>query len=486
MISRREQLFAKLVLACDMIVLAVSLIAAIELYAAIFHLTRHTGLWRFFGGLWILWIACPVWGLLLQARGLCSTRSYRSFRGIIARLLQVQVIGGLILMSAMYLIKMPESRMISQSFLAISLMLLLSEKLCVRALMIHRNRTRNSANRWKVLAIGSNSDLDTYRRILQDYPYWAVELVDAISWSGNVEQLDRTGTGGGTLSLVAPRRIDMSVADWHTVLQGYVVDEVVAVVPWAESLRTDNLAVACREKGITFRLLVQMPPAPVGRYHVEDLGKNAYLLSLETIPQLRPALLVKRAIDIVSACAGLLICGLSYLWYAWNIRRESPGPVLFRQQRVGQNGRSFTLYKFRTMYPDADKRLPELLKHNEMGGFMFKMKNDPRVTPTGKWFRRTHLDELPQFWNVLKGEMSLVGTRPPTPSEVAQYKVHHHRRLSMKPGLTGLWQLNGNGKVSEFEEVVQLDCEYIDNWSLTLDCRIIVRTLSKMLHRSGW
>jgi exopolysaccharide biosynthesis polyprenyl glycosylphosphotransferase len=485
MISRRERLFGELVLACDMLVLAASLIVAVELYVAVFGLTLNEGLWRFVEGLWILWIACPVWGLLLQARGLCSTRSYRSISGIITRLFQVQVIGGLVLMSAMYLTKTLESRIISQSFLAVSLLLLFSEKLCVRAMLIRRNRSRTSANRWKVLAIGSDSDLQAYHDILQEYPYWAVDVIAAISWEGSVDQLDRTGTGG-MLSLVPPRRSELNSAEWHGVLQGYVVDEVVAVVPWAESLSTENLAVACREKGLTFRLLVRMPPAPIGKYHVEDLGKGAYLLSLETIPQLRPALFLKRGLDVASACAGLLLCAFTYLWYSRRLSRESPGPVLFRQQRVGQNGRSFTMYKFRTMELDAEEKLPELMKHNQMAGFMFKMKNDPRVTPTGQWMRRTHLDELPQFWNVLRGEMSLVGTRPPTPSEVARYEVHHHRRLSMKPGLTGLWQLNGNGGVSDFEDVVRLDCEYIDNWSLGLDFRIVAKTVAKIARRSGW
>jgi exopolysaccharide biosynthesis polyprenyl glycosylphosphotransferase len=485
MISRRERLFGELVLACDLLVIAISLTIAVVGYHLIFGLTTRGAFIHSLGRLWILWIAWPVWGLLLESRGLTSSRSYRSVRGIVTRLFQVQVVGGLILMSAMYLTKMLESRMISQSFLAISLLLLLSEKLCVRAILIRRSRSQKSVNRWRVLAIGSDSDVQSYLEILQEYPHWAVDVVASVSWDGRFEQFDRTGTGG-TLSLVAPRTADLSTAEWHRLLQGFVVDEVVAVVPWAQSLSAEKLALACRQKGITFRLLVQMPPAPIGNYHVEDLGRGAYLLSLETIPQLQPALLAKRAIDIASACVGLLVCGVIYLWYSFKLNRESPGPVVFRQQRVGQNGRSFTLYKFRTMVPGADERLPELLKHNQMAGFMFKMQDDPRVTPSGRWMRRTHLDELPQFWNVLKGEMSLVGTRPPTPAEVAQYRVHHHRRLSMKPGLTGLWQLNGNGKVSNFEDVVGLDCEYIDNWSLGLDCRIIARTLSKMVRRAGW
>jgi lipopolysaccharide/colanic/teichoic acid biosynthesis glycosyltransferase len=138
------------------------------------------------------------------------------------------------------------------------------------------------------------------------------------------------------------------------------------------------------------------------------------------------------------------------------------------------------------MYVDAEERLKELLARNQMKGFIFKIKDDPRVTPTGSVLRRRHLDELPQFWNVLRGEMSLVGTRPPTTNELAQYLPHHRRRLSMKPGITGFWQLQGNGTVDDFESIVKLDCEYIDNWSLWLDCKVLAKTVLKVVRGGGW
>jgi lipopolysaccharide/colanic/teichoic acid biosynthesis glycosyltransferase len=153
---------------------------------------------------------------------------------------------------------------------------------------------------------------------------------------------------------------------------------------------------------------------------------------------------------------------------------------------VGQNGRLFALYKFRTMRVDAEARLGELQRANEMQGAVFKVRDDPRVTALGKWLRARHLDELPQFWSVLRGEMSLVGTRPPTLDEVECYRPHHRRRLSMKPGITGLWQLAGNEAVRDFEDIVRLDCEYIDTWSFRSDVRILVMTVAKVLRRSGW
>jgi lipopolysaccharide/colanic/teichoic acid biosynthesis glycosyltransferase len=160
--------------------------------------------------------------------------------------------------------------------------------------------------------------------------------------------------------------------------------------------------------------------------------------------------------------------------------------VIFRQQRVGQNGRRFTIYKFRTMCAGAEQIKAALGAQNEMKGPIFKLRGDPRVTPTGRKLRSRHLDELPQFWNVLKGEMSLVGTRPPTDDEIVAYLGHHQRRLSIKPGLTGLWQLNGNGAVKDFEDVVKLDCEYIDNWSLWLDAKIVAKTVTKVMRGDGW
>jgi lipopolysaccharide/colanic/teichoic acid biosynthesis glycosyltransferase len=167
------------------------------------------------------------------------------------------------------------------------------------------------------------------------------------------------------------------------------------------------------------------------------------------------------------------------------IRLESPGPIFFGQTRVGENGRKFTCWKFRSMYLDAEERKRELLHLNEMGGAIFKIRDDPRVTRVGKFLRKTSLDELPQFWNVLRGEMSLVGTRPPTPDEVEKYENWQRRRISIKPGLTGLWQVSGRNSISDFNEVVRLDLKYIDGWSLGLDIKLLLKTLKVVFFREG-
>lgn len=159
--------------------------------------------------------------------------------------------------------------------------------------------------------------------------------------------------------------------------------------------------------------------------------------------------------------------------------------MIFQQTRVGRNGRRFTLYKFRTMRSSAEREQAGLLAANEMSGPLFKLRNDPRVTSVGRWLLRTYLDELPQFWNVLKGDMSLVGTRPPTPEEVSRYSPSERRRLSVRPGITGLWQIQGNGSVTDFDTVVRLDCDYIDRWSLLLDLKILLQTCATVARRAG-
>lgn len=194
---------------------------------------------------------------------------------------------------------------------------------------------------------------------------------------------------------------------------------------------------------------------------------------------------LKRIIDIAGCLPGLILAGTAFLVFAPVIWIQSPGPILFSQIRVGKNGRKFKMYKFRSMYPDAEKRKKELMKHNKMKGLMFKMDNDPRIFPIGRFMRSTSIDELPQFWNVLKGEMSLVGTRPPTVDEYEQYQTGHKIRLSMKPGITGMWQVSGRSDIRDFEEVVRMDAGYITGWRLGLDIKILFQTVKAVMMKKG-
>lgn len=194
---------------------------------------------------------------------------------------------------------------------------------------------------------------------------------------------------------------------------------------------------------------------------------------------------MKRMMDICGGLVGLVLTGIAFLIFAPIIYCQSPGPIFFSQIRVGRNGRVFKIYKFRTMYPDAEERKKELMAQNKMTGFMFKMDNDPRIFPIGHFLREKSIDELPQFWNVLKGDMSLVGTRPPTLDEYQQYEARHRKRLAMKPGLTGMWQASGRSDITDFEEVVALDAKYLQEWNILLDVKLIWMTAIGVLNGSG-
>ena len=220
------------------------------------------------------------------------------------------------------------------------------------------------------------------------------------------------------------------------------------------------------------------------KYHVDTInGIMALSTSINQTTAWQKA--IKRLMDIIGGLIGCVLTGVIAIFVAPIIKIQAPGPVLFSQMRVGRNGREFKIYKFRSMYVDAEERKKELMEKNKMKGFMFKMDNDPRIFPFGRLLRKTSLDEFPQFINVLKGEMSLVGTRPPTLDEYVQYEPHHKSRLAMKPGITGLWQVSGRNDITDFEEVVRLDNEYIRNWSLLLDVKILGKTVMVVFGKDG-
>lgn len=226
---------------------------------------------------------------------------------------------------------------------------------------------------------------------------------------------------------------------------------------------------------------------------LEAIGGYVVLSSNIRMVSIRQ-LFIKRLMDIVGSIVGLALTGVLAVFIAPAIYINSPGPVFFTQIRVGRNGRLFKIHKFRSMYQDAEMRKHELLDENKMKGFMFKVDHDPRIIGSGPdgtkhgigWFiRKTSIDEFPQFWNVLKGEMSLVGTRPPTVDEWEQYEHHHRGRLAIKPGLTGLWQVSGRSNITDFEEVVRLDVEYIQTWDIGLDIKIMLKTILNMFRGIG-
>ncbi|MBI5084315.1 MAG: sugar transferase [Acidobacteria bacterium] len=268
------------------------------------------------------------------------------------------------------------------------------------------------------------------------------------------------------------------LADLAALLQRTVVDEVLFAV---ESQRLGDLEDAfllCEEEGVRTRIHIDFFPhiqARVALDHLEDEP----LLTYAGAPHDDARLLVKRISDVFLAACALVLGSPSLLVIALVIRLSSHGPVIFRQQRCGLNGRRFTLYKFRTMVVDAESRRAEV-EHLNVKKTAFKIPNDPRLTAVGKWLRKFSLDELPQLWNVVRGEMAIVGPRPPVPDEVAQYQRWQRRRLRMRPGLTCLWALGGRDNL-DFDDWMRLDLAYIDTWSLALDWQIMLKTVPRVL-----
>lgn len=261
-----------------------------------------------------------------------------------------------------------------------------------------------------------------------------------------------------------------------------VVDEV--FINGNDISESEALAAELLEMGITVHLKLVHETKLMPNKVVERCGKYMVLTTSMCIASPRQ-LFIKRCMDIAGSIVGLIIMGIAFIIFAPQIKRQSPGPIFFSQVRVGKNGRKFKIYKFRSMYMDAEERKAELLDRNEMNGLMFKMENDPRIFPVGKFMRKYSIDELPQFWNILKGDMSLVGTRPPTVDEFVRYEAHHRARLGIKPGLTGMWQVSGRSKITDFEEVVNLDTQYISEWNLSMDIRILLKTVDVVIRGRG-
>lgn len=290
------------------------------------------------------------------------------------------------------------------------------------------------------------------------------------------------------------------VATYDTV-EDYVksnwVDEVLIAVPAYDPFPRDIID-QLTAMGMTVHVNLDKSADLIGLKQVVGNVGGLMVITMSLNTMSIRAQLEKRLLDILGGIAGCILTGILYLLLAPRIKKESPGPVFFTQTRIGKNGKPFKLYKFRSMYLDAEERKKELMSQNRIGnGLMFKMEFDPRVignkidengnrtTGIGEFIRKYSLDEFPQFYNVLKGDMSLVGTRPPTQEEVRLYEARHRMRLATKPGITGMWQVNGRSNVLDFEEVVRLDASYINEWSIWLDLKILLKTVLVVFKKEG-
>ncbi|MBT8363805.1 MAG: sugar transferase [Deltaproteobacteria bacterium] len=326
-----------------------------------------------------------------------------------------------------------------------------------------------SFNIRKILVVGDKKRGKFVTELLNSQLSWGHEVIGTLALE-NVENNTKETNG--------------STNDFANVLRTHTIDEVVFTLDGDRNVSLSPYLDTCKKIGIPARILPALWQPDDKALSIEKCQAVPFL-TIRVSNFNATGLLYKRVLDLVGGLVGSIVVFIVYPFVAAAIKLDSEGPVLFKQKRMGSHGRIFNLYKFRTMFQQAEKRRRELMEQNLMNGAMFKMENDPRITKVGKWLRKTSLDEFPQFFNVLRGEMSLVGTRPPMIEEVEEYQPQHLKRISAKPGITGLWQVSGRNKITDFDKVVELDCNYLDHWRFADDIKILFKTVLVVLQRKG-
>jgi exopolysaccharide biosynthesis polyprenyl glycosylphosphotransferase len=382
--------------------------------------------------------------------------------------------GALALIILVFSVKIDISRVFLGGFVVLSWTLLVAFRLSARTFM--PSISRHFGAERNVFIVGTGQRARDLARSLEPYRRYGLEILGFLAVSSPKEQ--------GEIEIEKGERYPVfPLDDLRSVLaKKFIIDEVYFAADNDELADLEDAFRWCDEEGVCRRIAADFFPRVTGYIALEQLGSTP-LLTFSGAPGDDALLLTKRAIDVVLSALGIVVLSPVFLVVALLVKLTSKGPVIFRQSRCGLNGRMFTCYKFRTMVQDAEQRLHEV-KHLNQREIVTKIPNDPRLTPIGRWLRKFSLDELPQLFNVVRGDMSLVGPRPAIPSEVAQYQRWQRRRLRMRPGLTCLWALRGRDKV-DFEAWMRLDLQYIDNWSLGLDARIILMTIPNVLSGRG-
>jgi len=421
-------------------------------------------------------VAAAGYGLalvtVLWLQGLYRLRTRLSIRREVIDVLVAIIFLAVVVFTTLYLLKLPNvSRLFLLLLFSFQAVLTLVSRATIRALFV-RLRARGYNARY-MLVVGANAAAEAFADAVEGH----VEL--GLRPIGYLAAPNDPATGSQT----ARRPVLGTVDEIQDVLHGTVVDEVAICLGVEDWALVEPITRLCEDEGRVVRIPLTESTLIIPGGRVEDFH-GMQILSLAYGPDRILGIAVKRLLDIVIAAASLIVLSPMLLILAAVIWLQDGRPILFRQERVGLHGRPFRVAKFRTIVPDAEARLVELEAANEVQGHAFKMTDDPRLSRSGRWLRRSSLDELPQLWNVLRGEMSVVGPRPPLPSEVIGYDIWHRRRLSMKPGITGLWQVAAR-RDPDFDRWVRLDLDYIDHWSLWLDLKIVARTIPAMLAGEG-
>ena len=408
---------------------------------------------------WLLFVIMPFGPIILELQGFYAHPLQKTMGRSLAQLARAGFWLGLIIATASFFFRLDvPSRAVMPIFAVLAgLFLLGRERLTIQRF---RRRAKTESLRERVLLAGTLADMQALRHSFTPEQVMELEIADEI----DVET--------------------RPVSDLVEALHKHSVSRVIFAGGRSHLDRLQEAIAACEVEGVEAWLIADFIRTSIARPDFDVFGTRPVLV-FRTTPELSWALMVKDLTDRIGAITALVFCVPLFIIIAIAIKLTSPGPVFFRQARGGRHGRPFTMLKFRTMVTDAEMQQEELARFNQMSGPVFKIEKDPRITPIGKLLRKSSLDELPQFWNVLKGEMSLVGPRPLPIYEVEKFETPaQRRRLSMKPGLTCLWQVTGRNQIKNFDRWVALDLEYIDNWSLWLDLRILLRTVPVVFF--GW
>ncbi|MBI4561748.1 MAG: sugar transferase [Candidatus Rokubacteria bacterium] len=420
--------------------------------------------WELVGPVGLVWLSLLHWlGAYAWAPG-------EELGQEAARIAKANALGVLIVLAYAFLFRIlivPRSLILLWAPVTCGMLIL--ERWGVRALL--RWARKAGRHREGILVVGAGREAEDFCARCRNHPEWGMEVLGLLTPRPGVAELYGVPVLG-------------TYGDLPRVLTAKPVDGVTLALPAEETARAAEILGACEEQGIPTLMISGLLQGILPRARLMAI-QGMPLLSFRSVPQKEWQLFLKRCIDILGSALGLILLLPLLALTALAVKLTSPGPIFYRWRVVGLNRREFVSYKFRTMAVDADERKPALSAKNEMRGPVFKLREDPRVTPLGRFLRKFSVDELPQLYSVLKGDMSLVGPRPPLATEVQGYEGWHRRKLSIKPGITCLWQVNGRSLIRDFNEWVRLDLDYIDNWSLWLDIKILVRTIPVVLRGTG-
>jgi exopolysaccharide biosynthesis polyprenyl glycosylphosphotransferase len=420
----------------------------------------------------IMGAVAVIWVIIFNYQGAYSYQRFTSFATETKIILKTVLLGCLFLSSLVFLTRpgyIPRS--LVALFIGVNFGLLTIEKLLLFfAARINRQRGQN---RKRVLVVGTSGQARQFIETVQKHFHWGLDIVGFLDAAkGNVGKE------------IFGKKILGTFQDISLVLHANQLDEIIIARSMQRISEISNVIEICELEGVQVRIISDFFGSIAKRLR-SDVIYGLPIISISYIPENQAALSVKRTIDIVISLAGLILLAPIFLIIAAAIKFSSPGPVFYEWNVVGFNKKPFRSWKFRTMLVGADKMKAQMEALNEMKGPVFKIVCDPRITPVGKILRQFSLDELPQLWSVLKGDMSLVGPRPAGPHELTRYESWQRRKLSIKPGITCLWQINGRNKITNFDEWVKLDLAYIDNWSLMLDLKILLKTIPAVISGKG-